>query len=297
MVSTRLRGLRRLLPALIAAAALAVGLVAPRATAAAEELSWVGYAVTADFESGQPKVFYTVFGGLNGPPAQVLDFIEEEITGDCSFTDITYSGGYAVFNGSSSRIECALPSFADKLAELFPELPTPEAEVTCTCGGAPLWASAQAILDPVSGEQPAAAIVHGSRPGMLFKLQSNGARARTSIELPNGVDLTSPQWIPSPSSNRVLLGVNGPSIIALDDEFGWLSYLSPQWEAAFAPVVGQTARHWFEAPNRANWVSAPAAYKLNTGEGTLTIGHNPLSGAYFDGRLRFVRLDPGCPAF
>lgn len=297
MVSTLFRGTRRLLPALIAVAALAAGLVAPRPTAAAEELSWVGYAVTADFASGQAKVFYTVFGGVNGPPAAVVDFTQEEITGDCAFTDITYSGGYAVFNGSSSKIECALPSFADKLAELFPAMPAPEDEVTCTCGGAPLWASAQAILNPVSGEQPVAALVHGSRPGLLFHLPGNGARARTSIALPNGVALTSPQWLPGASGNKLLLGVNGPSIIALDDEFGWLSYLSPQWEAAFAPVLGQTARHWFEAPNRANWVSAPSAYKLHTTEGGLTIGHNPLSGAYFDGRLRFVRLDPGCPAF
>jgi hypothetical protein len=61
--------------------------------------------------------------------------------------------------------------------------------------------------------------------------------------------------------------------------------------------VGQTARHWFEAPNRANWVNAPAAYKLYTSEGTVTIGYNPATGAHFAGKLRHVRLDPGCPAF
>jgi hypothetical protein len=227
----------------------------------------------------------------------VIDFVEEDITDDCVFTDITYSGGYAFFNGSSSQIECALPSFADKLAELFPSLPALEAELTCTCGGAPLWASAHGALNPVSGEQPVASIFHGSRQGMLFRLPSNGARARTTIELPNGAALTSPQWIPAPGGNRVLMGVNGPSIIALDNEFGWLSYLNPQWKAAFEPVVGQTARHWFEAPSRTNWVSAPAAYKLYTTEGTLTIGYNPATGAHFDGKLRFVRIDPGCPAF
>ena len=297
MVSTLLRSVRRLLPALIAAAALAAGLVAPRATSAAEKLSWIGYAVTADFDGSEPEIRYTVFGGTNGPPAQVIAFLEEDITGDCNFTDISYSGGYAIFNGSSSQITCALPSFADKIAELFPELPPLEADLTCTCGGAPLWASAQAVLDPVSGEQPVASVAHGSRQGLLFRLPSVATSTRTVIELPNNIALASPKWVPDSRGNSMLMGVNGPSIIALDNEFGWLSYLNPLWKTAFQPVVGQAARHWVEAPNRAPWVNAPPAYKLYTSEGTLTIGHNPATGAYFSGKLRFMRLDPGCPAF
>ena len=59
----------------------------------------------------------------------------------------------------------------------------------------------------------------------------------TLIELPNGATLTSPQWIPGASGNDLLMGVNGPSIIALDEEFGWLSYLNPPWKTAFEPVV------------------------------------------------------------
>ena len=121
MLSTLLTALRHLLPALLAAVALVAGLVAPRAAAAEEELSWIGYAVTADFDSGQPEINYTVFGGVNGPPPQVIASLQEDITEDCVFTDITYSGGFAVFNGSSSQIECGLPSFADKIAELFPD--------------------------------------------------------------------------------------------------------------------------------------------------------------------------------
>jgi hypothetical protein len=289
--------MRRLMPALLAVVALASGLVVPRATAAPREPTWVGYAVTADFAGGQPRVFYTVFGGVNGPPAEVIDYLQEEITGDCAFTDISYSGDYALFNGSSSRIECALPSFADMLAELFPAMPSPEAEVICDCNVSPLWASADATLNPVAGEHPVAAIAHGTRPGLLFHLPSNGARARTAIALPNGVGLVSPQWTPAAGGNQLLLGVNGPSILALDAEFGWLSYLDPLWEAAFASAVGTKGRHWLQAPGQASGVKAPAAYKLLTGEGSLTIGHNPHSGAYFSGGLRSLRIDPGCPAF
>ncbi len=296
MMSTHTRRIRRFLPAFIATLALAAGLTAPARPAAATptEPAWLGYAVTADFNSGQPKILYTVFSGVNGPPATVLDFDTDDITAECVFTDITYNGGYAVFNGTSSQIACALPSFRDKLAELFPALPPPESELTCHSGGAPLWASAQAILDPVSAEQPVINVLTPGDRGMFFKLPSTGVKARSVIELPNSATLTSPQWSLGGSSNRVLLGMNGPSIIALDDAFGWLSYLNPAWEAAFAPVVGATARHWFETPNRASWVTAPTSYKMYSDAMQATIGHNPVTSAYFRGRLRYARIDPGC---
>ena len=297
MMSTHPGRMRHLLPALLAMVALALGLAAPAPTITAANPAapaWLGYAVTADFNGAQPAIFYTVFGGVNGPPAQVTAFDMENITAECVFTDISYSGGYAVFNGTSSQIACDLPSFRDKLAELFPDLPPPEAELTCPCGGAPLWASAQAILDPVSGEQPVINVLTPGNRGMFFRLPSNSVRARSVIELPNSATLTSPQWNLGGSGNRVLLGVNGPSIIALDNAFGWLSYLSPAWESAFASVVGATARHWFEAPSRASLVTTPTSYKMYGDNMQATIGHNPVTGAYFQGRMRHARLDPGC---
>jgi hypothetical protein len=296
MMSTHSGRMRRLLPALVALLGLAAFAV-PVAPAGAEETvepAWIGYAVTADFNGAQPRIDYTVFGGVNGPPAQVYDFHREEITDGCVFTDITYSGGYAQFNGTSSKIECELPSFADTVAELFPNMNPLETKLTCPCGGAPFWASAQFILDPVSGEQPVINVLAPNDDGIFFRLSGNGITSRSVINLTDAPPLTSPQWNVSSSGNRTLLGINGPSIIALDDAFGWLSYLNPAWEAAFETVVGANSRHWYESPNQVRNVPAPAVYKLYTTDQTATIGHNPVSGAYFDGRLRYVRIDPGC---
>lgn len=299
MMSIRSARPRRLLPALLAVLALAAGFALPPAPAAATVTpTWIGYAVVADFNASQPKLTYTVFGGTDGPPATVYEYDSVDLiaTEACTFTDITYSGGYAQFNGSSSKIECTVPSFAEKIAELFPDLDPLENKLTCTCGGAPLWASADAILDPVSGEQPVANLLNAADNGIAFRLTSNGVRARTVIDMPGAADLIGPLWNIAPSASRVLMGVNGPSIIALDDEFGWLHYLDPAWKSAFEPVAA-TARHWFEPPIRVNWVTSPTSYNLFTNATQLTIGHNPVTGSSFDGQLRFMRLDPGCPSF
>jgi hypothetical protein len=297
MMSTLPGRTRHLFPLLIAVVALLAGFAAPRPASATVEPDWIAYAVVADFNGTEPKLTYTVFGGTNGSPIQVIAFeiVDLMSTRACTFTDITYVGGYALFNGTSSKIECAVPSFAEQIAELFPELDPLEANLTCICGGAPLWASAQAILDPVSGEQPVANVLNAGDDGIFFRLTSAVTTARTALDLPMTPALVSSKWNVSATSNRVLMGMNGPSIIALDDAFGWLSYLHPAWETAFEPV-GATARHWYETPNHAAWVNTPTHYNLLTDGTQLTIGHNPATGAYFDGRLRYVRLDPGCPS-
>lgn len=284
---------RRLLALLLVLVAVLVVAAqpAPVAQAANNPPAWIAVAVVADFVDNKSEISYTVFGGRQGNPVEILAFSTEDITDDCSFTDISYSGGYASFNGSSSQIVCDLSSLRDKIAELYPNAPLLPEVMECSAGLAPLWVSADLRHGLVSGLNP---VVVAPGLGIGLSFPSNGSAVRTAMVL-GGNNYSSNPWKPSTPSTRVLMGMNGPAMIAIDDEFHWLDYLNPKWKQNFASLGGPNMRHWYESPIAASPANPPSSYTLQTGPTTLVIGHNPDNGQYFSGDLRYVRVDPGCP--
>jgi hypothetical protein len=58
---------------------------------------------------------------------------------------------------------------------------------------------------------------------VAFSAPSNGVKARTSQALTSGT-YSSPQWNQSSAGNRVVVGENGPAIVAVAAHFGWLIF-------------------------------------------------------------------------
>jgi hypothetical protein len=93
----------------------------------------------------------------------------------------------------------------------------------------------------------------------------------------------------------MLIGEDGPAIVAADAQFGWLSFLAnPAWRNFFTnQVVGQTIGSWAEAPG-ASWKQSPVpAYQIKTRSSVVYIGYSPSTGARFYGQIRSIRFDPG----
>jgi hypothetical protein len=266
-------------------------LPAPKASAVTAA-DWAAWAITADFKGGALQVVYTTYTGKQAPNAQVLAFSSQDITASCTVSGLTYSGDYGVFNGST-MIACPVPSWRDAVHALDPALKQGSSNKSTEIPGTgPLWAAADVILDPGTSDNP---VVDASDLGMVFSLPRAGATARTKITLSSGA-YVSPNWnADNMAGNRALLGADGPVIVAIHDEFGWLDFLkAPDWSNYFNGVSGTQIGHRTEGTSVWQGVqSATAPYTLKTTAGTVYIGYNSKTGAYFRGRIRSIRFDPG----
>ncbi|HET9222172.1 MAG TPA: hypothetical protein VFO07_06700 [Roseiflexaceae bacterium] len=253
---------------------------------------WAAWAITADFKGGALQVVYTVYTGTQAPNAQVLASSSQDITASCTVSGLTFSGEYGVFNGST-MIACPVPSWRDAVFALDPSLGQGHKnKVTEIPGTGPLWAAADVILDPGTSDNP---VVDASDLGMVFSLPRSGATARTRLTLSSG-SYVSPNWnADNLAGNRTLIGADGPVIVAIDKEFGWLDFLkAPDWSNYFNGVNGMQVGYRTEGTNVWQGVqSAAAPYTLKTTAGTVNIGYNSKTGTYFRGRIRSIRFDPG----
>lgn len=253
---------------------------------------WAAWAITADFRGGALRVVYTAYIGTQAPNAQVNAWFSQDLTASCSVSGLTFSGDYGVFS-SSTMISCPVPSWRDAIHALDPALAQANGDkVTQAPGGGPLWSSADVVLDPGSSENP---VVDAKDLGMAFSLPRNGSTARTKIAVSSGA-YVSPSWnVDNAAGNRVLMGEDGPVVVAIDDEFGWMNFLkAPDWQTYFDGVAGSQIGYRAEGPITTQGVqTASAPYTLKTTAGTVYIGYSPSSGAHFLGKIRALRFDPG----
>jgi hypothetical protein len=289
-LSQHSRRLPILLLAIIALMMAALPASAARATAASD---WAAWAITADFTGGALHVVYTAYTGTQAPNAQVLASSSQDITASCSVSGLTFSGDYGVFNGSTI-ISCPVPSWRDAIRALDPSLAQANSnKVMEVPGGGPLWAAADVILNPVTSENP---VLDAKELGMTFSLPRTGATAKTKITVSSGAYI-SPSWnVDNAAGNRTLIGEDGPVIVAIDDAFGWMDFLTnPSWSGYFdGNVVGARIGYWTEGTGLSHGVQpANAPYTLKTTAGTVYIGYSPSTGAHFYGKIRSIRFDPG----
>jgi hypothetical protein len=283
----------RRLPILLLAiiALITAALPAPTARASVAP-AWAAWAITADFKGGAMQVVYTAYIGTQPPNAEVLAWSSQDITTSCSVSGLTFSGDYGVFNGST-MISCPVPSWRDQIFALDPSLAQARGnKVTEVPGGGPLWAAADVILDPSTGENP---VVDARDLGMVFSMPRAGATARTKITLNSGSYVSGSWNVDNLAGNRTLMGADGPVIVAIDDALGWIDFLkSPDWQNYFNSVSGAEIGYRTEGPGTWQGVqSASAPYTLKTTAGTVYIGYSPSTGAHFRGKIRAIRFDPG----
>jgi len=132
-----------------------------------------------------------------------------------------------------------------------------------------------------------------------FSLPSKtGASAQTRLELP-AQTYTSPDWnLDSVAGNRMVVGANGPTMVAVTDYFNthgfnWLSFLN-KWQGHFESApTGAKVKHLVQSPDE-TWETNQSG-SLWTNPDYVYIGYSPTTGAYFEGGLRNVEIDPpGC---
>lgn len=83
----------------------------------------------------------------------------------------------------------------------------------------------------------------------------------------------------------MVIGEDGPAIVAVASHFGWLNFLAdPNWDDFFNGVTGTTIGHWVESPS-AHWTAPAGQYKLKTQSEYLYIGYSPATSTYLRGEL------------
>ncbi|NJM07422.1 hypothetical protein HC891_16410 [Candidatus Gracilibacteria bacterium] len=221
----------------------------------------------------------------------MLDAVEEDITASCTVHGtLNYDGDYAVFDGTSTYIECPLPSWRDHLFTLAPGLPGANND-TIVCRAGSLMSGAFNAKLP--GGRRANPLIDASALGVSLSLPLANGVARTQLSFTGG-GYSSPNWKINPVGNRALLGTNGPAIVAADNYFDWMPYLTSNWQPWFnnnvnGPVVG----HLIE-PEGIFWLNAVGGYTLATTAEMIYIGHSPDANTYFKGKLLNGKIDPGC---
>jgi hypothetical protein len=288
---------RRLLTLVALAVVLLASALPAPATQAQNPPNWAAWALEVDFpvdkNSGQraPRVIYTVYAGVTTPEVAVTASTQEEIS--CtSHGAWAYDGAYAIFDGTSTYLECELPPWRDGLAQIAPNLPAANATIsTVSCpAGSP--ASGAADVRLTSGTRPNP-LFDGSELGISFGLPINSGQARSRLTMIPGT-YNGPAWNINPNGNRMLMAMGGPIIAAADEHFDWMPYLTSNWHSWFETniVAGQIG-HLIEPSGNTAQASA-GGYTLVTSGGTVYIGHSPANGTYFRGRLGGGKIDPGC---
>lgn len=235
----------------------------------------------ADFSGGAPEVIVTAYSGLHNPP-EITSWNAYDISAYCVQQgpgSITYQNGYAQFDGSAYLV-CELP-------------PLIMSGLDCEVNASKyFFFGADATLLPVAQPNPIASASDGS---FLFGLPSNGVQARTRGALSGTVYQTAP-WQRDGAGNEVLLGQDGPLMIAAAQTIGLLDYLTPSWENAFASLSSQKVGHWmYSAGGTSTWNANAAPLPYRTPPPYVYIGYNSVTGDIFNGRLTAVDVDPpGC---
>jgi hypothetical protein len=252
--------------------------------------SWQALSIEVDFPNQQPRVIQTTYYGSDLPTPHVISSSSVDVTANCTtIGTLTYSGDYAIFNGSS-YIQCGLASWRSNLALLAPGLPGAKNDkLTCDALSGPIFGAADVKLDPVTAQNP---IIDASDLGIIFSLPATGNKARSQLKLSSRT-YTSPTWNRNVNGNHTLIGIDGPAIIATDTYFGWLDILTSNWEPFFQTVSGSTIGQMVESP-LATWTAPTIPYVLKTTASTIYIGYSPSTGSYLRGKLRNGQIDPGC---
>ncbi|MFP4438107.1 MAG: hypothetical protein ACLFVO_12735 [Chloroflexaceae bacterium] len=254
--------------------------------------TWAAWGLAVDFPNQQLRVRFATYVGDETP--QVLDSISgQDITSDCTVHGtLTFDGDYAIFDGQT-YIECELPNWGEQAAILAPHM-AGFYQGTCDCSpsASPFWISADLVLDPVAAANP---VFDGSEVGFTFNLPSNGSSAKTRVTQSSGTFL-SPAWTVNPNGNRMLVGRYGPVVEAIVSHFGGLQYLTDsRWKEYFTTqVTGNKMGQWLESPSEYWRTSMAPNYTMNTGSATVQIGYETSTGNMLHGKLRKLRVDPGC---
>jgi hypothetical protein len=224
---------------------------------------------------------------------QVVDSIQEDISDNCTTHGVLqYDGDYAIFDGVSTYLECDVPAWRDLLSQINPSLPAANPNqdtITCDAYSA---ASAAADVNLATGTHNNP-LIDASKLGIAFGLPRNGGQAQTRLGLhPN--TYTSPPWNVANTGNRMVIGINGPVIVTLDNHFGWKLYLDPAWKPWFENNITGTEIGHISYPSSATWQNPAVAYQLRTSGGTVYIGRNVAGSQYFKGRLADAIVDPPC---
>lgn len=250
----------------------------------AEEIALPTFAawdLQADFSGVTPEVIVTAYQGLYDPP-EVTQWTQFDISANCVQQgpgSITYQNGYAQFDGNA-YLACQLPPM---LMGGF------DCEVNASKY---FFFGADTTLRPVTRGNPIVAASDGS---FFFGLPSNGVQARTRGMLSGTVYQTTP-WQRDNAGNEVLLGQDGPLMIAAADTIGLLDFLDPSWQTTFENVNHTKVAHWMDsAGGGSTWGTNAALLPYRTPPPYVYIGYNPATGAIFDGQLTAVDVDPpGC---
>jgi hypothetical protein len=271
----------------------------PTPTPQPREQHWPGWGLRVTFpqdpKTGQRthQVIYTAYTYAVTPTIQVTAAITENISANCtSYGMWQYDGEYAIFDGTTNYIACNVPAWRDKLALLGQNVPcssTTKTVCACAAGSA---ASGAAQVRLVAGTRPNP-LIDASELGLSLSLPLNGGQARTRLFV-NPQTYASPQWNIDPSGNRVVMGMDGPTMVVLDDYFKWMPYLNPAWRPWFrANIVGPTIGH-IDYPTDTKWQAPAGGYELRTIAATVYIGRSATGGNFFRGRLADGIIDPPC---
>lgn len=264
--------------------------------------SWAAWGLAVSFPNGALKVKYAAYIGTNNPPG-ILDKVIENITDDCAVVGDPLAidaNGYARFNGNS-YIACDLPDWGALIAELAPHLRVATATVMTECeADSPLWFSGDMILDAVTGEQPLFDSLDLDIDLPSVKLSPTNLKMRVRAGGRWAGNYNSAVWATTNSTvNTFLAGEEGPISVAVINDFGGLPYLlNPNWQPYFtANVVGPRMGLWREPAGSGSWVNMlEANFPMNTAPATAFIGYDLGSGAYFQGSIKTLKIDPGCRA-
>jgi hypothetical protein len=265
--------------------------------------NWAAWGLVVSFPNGALRVKYAAYIGTNNPPG-ILDKVIENITADCAVVGDPLTidaNGYARFDGNS-YIACDLPDWGALIAELAPHLRVATSTaVTTECeDDSPLWFSGDVLLDAVTGEQPLFDSLNLDIDLPSVRLSPATLKTRVRAGGRWAGNYNSAVWTTTNSTvNTFLSGEEGPISVAVINDFGGLPYLlNPGWQPYFnSNVVGSRMGLWREPAGSGSWVNIlQSNFPMNTGPTTAYIGYDTGSGAYFQGSIKTLKIDPGCRA-
>jgi hypothetical protein len=260
---------------------------------------WPGWALRVTFPKDPatglqaPKVIYTAYTYTVTPTVQVTGVITEDISADCSQNGLGYDGvSAAIFDGSSAFIACAVPAWRELLFQLDPTVPgaNPNKDTLTCSANSPASGAAKVVVDPGSRDNP---LIDASELGIALALPASGTQARTRLNVyPNNYG--SPLWNINTGGNRVVMGSDGPTMVALDNYFNWMPYLHPSWKPWFAANIKGFEIGHKDEPSMNTWQGPAGDFRLRTTAATVYIGRNVAGSSYFKGRVTEALIDPPC---
>ncbi|HMQ32180.1 MAG TPA: hypothetical protein PKD53_15730, partial [Chloroflexaceae bacterium] len=196
---------------------------------------------------------------------------------------ITFQGGYADFSGGAFY-RCELPP------ALLSTFGADNCQAEAALGY--FFFGADVRLDPVTHSNPLLTASDGS---FVYALPGDGASAKGRVRLSQHL-YESTSWPRDAGGNRALMGRHGPLMIEASQEIGLLSFLPGDWQPFFAGAGPDKVGHWMGSASGAQtWSAGAAQVPYREPPRYVFIGHNPATGATFQGEAAFVEGDPpGC---